>query len=95
MKGIKPEITMIFPMVIDIFHPWDTVITSGTEPESKHMDGSLHYTGYAIDLRTKHIDDKRAIPAIVVRLKTSIGPEYQFVLESDHIHIEFDPKEKT
>ena len=60
-------------------------LTSGTE--GVHGRASLHFPGQGIDL-------KRPIAAeqIEVALKVHLGDEFDVVLESDHIHIEFQPK---
>jgi len=61
----------------------DTYITSLRE--GNHMSGSLHYEGLAFDF--VHYS----------RLKTSdfkevLGPDWDIVDETDHIHCEYDPK---
>ena len=67
----------------------DCVVTSTTD--GKHMDDSRHYVGYAIDLRIWNIPaDKVSI--IHSKLKRALGSNYDVVLESDHFHVEFDPK---
>jgi hypothetical protein len=52
------------------------------------MEGSLHYRGFAVDLRLP-TDNKEEIRA---ELAASLGAEYDVILEIDHIHIEYDPK---
>jgi hypothetical protein len=76
------------------------VITSGSD--SQHMAGSKHYTGEAIDLRS------RTMPAtirevLIVALRRELGPQFTVLYEGDgtpqaHIHIQvrggrrFDPE---
>lgn len=53
---------------------------------------SLHNTGMAADTRTRSIP-AGTLAAIVRDLKLVLDPQgYDIVLESNHIHIEFDPK---
>jgi conjugal transfer mating pair stabilization protein TraG len=69
--------------------PGNTMITSGND--AQHMAGSLHYQDRALDFRTRDlspVDVQRWAAAIRSRL----GPDYDVVIESDHIHIEHDPK---
>jgi len=68
-------------------------LTSGTD--GKHSDQSLHYPcnspsgkGRAIDLRTWNVDPEQAADKLRKRLTT----EYDTVVESTHIHIEYQPK---
>jgi len=69
---------------------FDLVITS--TDEGNHMEGSLHYQGLAIDIRT------RRIPLVIIQnlyneIKLSlekISEYFQVTLETNHIHIEYD-----
>ncbi len=65
------------------------VITSGRD--SKHGDGSLHYLGHALDLRIRNMTAKQVVEAHI-QLANRLGAQYDVVLESNHIHVEFDPK---
>ncbi len=65
------------------------VITSGRD--SKHGAGSLHYLGHALDLRIRDMTAYTATKAYE-RLRDRLGAQYDVVLESTHIHVEFDPK---
>ena len=59
--------------------------------DSKHSFKSLHYSGCAADLRTR--DLKGITPEeMKVRLKDALGKDFDVVVESDHIHVEYDPK---
>jgi hypothetical protein len=76
---------------------WPVTITSGND--SKHMAGSKHYSGEAIDIRSKNFPTKEAkqefIAAVLARLDLT-GAGYQMFLESEgqaneHFHLEYDP----
>lgn len=63
----------------------EMVVTSVSE--GKHSPGSLHYVGHAFDMRLP------AEPALFVAdLKSALGEEFDVVRESDHIHVEWQPK---
>jgi len=67
----------------------DATITSGTD--GKHMPTSRHYTGEALDVRSRNM--KPALRAVfVTHLRDRLGKSYQVVEEKDHIHIEYDPQ---
>lgn len=66
----------------------DIVITSGTD--GTHKRNSLHYRGRALDLRTKTLGDDKYLWAETV--KRRLGKGYDVILESDHLHVEWDPK---
>lgn len=71
-------------------------ITSGTEGQhtasnSGHVvdfEGDRYY-GFAIDLRTSSLP-RTVLQRLVSLLAMDLGPAYDVVLESDHIHVEFD-----
>ena len=67
----------------------ELTITSGTD--GKHMKGSKHYTGEALDLRSNNLTKSQTNKVVGV-LKKRLGAAYQVIVESDHIHIEYDPK---
>ena len=66
------------------------VCTSGMD--GVHSENSLHYEARAWDFRTTDVKD---IPNLVARLKKALDPMYyDVVAETDHIHIEYDPKQR-
>lgn len=68
----------------------DTVITSGGD--GKHSRGSLHYSGNALDFRTRHLDSLEAVDRVVAAMRLALGAEYDVVKEPTHIHVEYQPK---
>lgn len=63
------------------------VITSVND--SAHMEGSLHYTGRAADLRSWYYADAEEV---ALEMREALRKHFDVVLENDHIHIEYDPK---
>ena len=68
----------------------DLVVTSVCD--GKHSERSLHYKGLALDIRTRTLKANKSEAVVVAHLKTALSPDYDVVLEGDHIHIEYDPK---
>lgn len=66
----------------------EAVITSTYE--GNHSPGSLHYANLAVDIRLP--SDREIRGVIAIKLKEELGPDYDVVLEANHIHIEYDPK---
>lgn len=64
-------------------------LTITSARDGKHMQGSLHYCGLAIDLRIWGLPDPNAVAD---RIRRQLDREFDVILESDHLHIEFDPK---
>lgn len=61
-------------------------VTSAVRPD--HALGSLHPSGRALDLRRWGLRDP---VAATKELAAWLGTDYDVVLESDHVHVEFDP----
>lgn len=80
------------PIIFEVFRDYDVspVITSGTD--GRHMPESLHYVGLAFDFRTRHVQPDDRIP-LTAALQAGLGEAFDVVLESDHIHVEYDPDE--
>ena len=93
LRGLTPQMAIAYTIASRIYNTrgYECVITSGSD--GKHMPTSLHYQGKALDLRTRDLQEQTKV-AIVEKLKEALGSQFDVVLESDHIHVEFDPKEK-
>lgn len=91
-KRLKRE-TLIIVLVVE--RVWEELglpeptITSANDKE--HMEGSRHYTDDALDFRTWDITPELQ-PRADGLLRRWLGARYDVVWESDHLHIEFDPK---
>ena len=94
IHGLQPEILRAWDMVDEVYVSYGfelCVLTSGTD--GKHGAQSFHPYGLAIDLRTWDFPGDTALSArVVAAIKTKLGDTYDVVLESDHLHIEYQPK---
>ena len=64
-------------------------ITITSANDGKHQTASKHYQGDAIDLRIWSLPD---LLGMADQLRQELGPDYDVVIEPDHLHIEYDPK---
>ena len=87
LTGVRPEIVLAMNFVDLLYYTLgqDLVITSVLD--GKHMENSLHYSGCAFDFRLP----EKNVNEIVLELRMELGNNYDVVLESDHIHVEFQP----
>lgn len=97
IEGIKAEILLGLQVVNSVFERYGIglVITEGTG--GRHMQGSLHYQGLAIDIRSKNIPDTATRTSILIECIEHLGKDFDMILEcadtdNEHLHIEFDPK---
>lgn len=88
---------MIIAMVVindavkEMGKPEGATFTSGPERESKHSFSSLHYNGCAVDVRTRYFTDDEKY-ALGDMLRQRLTDEFDVVVESTHIHVEYQPK---
>ena len=91
VTGLKPEIVKILGTVWKVATElnginYELVITSAKD--GQHKTGSKHYSGEAIDIRSRDMRNKVGLKR---RLQEEIGKDYDIVIEETHIHIEYDP----
>lgn len=101
LDKLTPQAVMAWNISCSVYnhYGYGCVLTSGND--GKHKEGSKHYTGNAIDLRTRHLGLNTGLHAYTARmyptdiareLRLALAENYDVVLESDHIHVEYDPK---
>lgn len=92
LLGIRPELVIGLLCVDGAFARagFACVITSCVD--GAHQRQSLHYAGCAADLRISHVP-KEKLPAILEDARGALGVDFDLVAESDHWHLEFQPKE--
>lgn len=90
LRGLRPEMSVAVPMVASCFHKLgrECVITSVCE--GQHSRNSLHYKGMAVDFRTRHLSVQEK-EQIVDLVRQALTVEFDVVLESTHLHVEWDP----
>ena len=89
LRGLTPQMAIAYTIACKVYGQYDCVITSASD--GKHGPNSLHYKGQALDLRTRHLNGQ-GLQAVYHKLKESLGEQFDVVLESDHCHIEYQPK---
>lgn len=75
-----------------VFNKRNIPLTITSTTSGRHMEGSLHYHGLAIDLRVwriPHAIRQRVINELRHSLNL-ISHHFQVILEEIHIHIEYD-----
>lgn len=89
---LRIEIWAIFEKIVAVFkrYGYPVVITCGTEA---HGPDDPHTNGFAIDLRSKHIDRAETKTVIRDELAQELGPIYTVLLENtgqaqEHFHIQ-------
>ena len=93
LRGLQPQMCIAYLIASRCYekHGYTCVITSASD--SKHGPNSLHYCGKALDIRTRHLPSPSK-QLLRDQIAEALGPQFDVVLEADHIHMEFDVKEK-
>lgn len=90
--GMKPEILDALPSVYEVMREngVDVVYrTAGTN--GSHSRNSLHYAGLAIDLWWQGVRGPGG-KTISDKVREDLGPQYDVIYETSHLHIEYQPK---
>lgn len=92
LTGIRPELLVGIMVAQGIFREsgLDTILTSVTD--GRHSSTSLHYSGCACDLRTRHIPNRIITKSIADAIREALGHHFDVILETDHIHMEWQPR---
>lgn len=87
----KPETEQMRRVMAAIWksHGYQLTVTSGYD--STHGALSKHYGGLAEDYRTRDVAPSD-LAVMVAEARRQLGRNYDLVIESDHLHGEFDPK---
>lgn len=89
LLGIQPQIVLAILIAESCFQGQTMTVTSVTDHAVGRSKSSRHKSGLAFDLRTYNLQS----PELTAEsIRDSLGNEFDVVLESDHIHVEWDPK---
>lgn len=91
IHGIRPEVVLAAFIVEGTMREagYATTITSCVD--GSHSNASLHYTGSALDIRTRDIPADK-LELLRTSIADRLGMDFDFILEADHFHLEWQPK---
>lgn len=93
IRGLRPEILHACDVVGDVYEEegFKAELSPNGEAGGTHGVGSLHYVFLACDFRTRNVPEGRR-QFLRDKIKEVLGDEYDVILETDHLHCEFQPK---
>jgi hypothetical protein len=89
MQGLKPVMRPVLIVVKQLMDNYEvyTMVTSATDGE--HSAGSLHYYGYALDFRTRHLEPNQRASLLAQLNAIFEDNHYKCILHDTHLHIEY------
>jgi hypothetical protein len=91
LTGLKPVMRNVLIIADHIWERYgqELVITSGLD--GSHSSSSLHYYGYALDLRTRYFNDeeKESVYKELKNALKAINHNYRVIMSTTHIHTEY------
>jgi len=90
ISRLRPPIRRALCVLDEIYKKYDSELVITSTYDGNHLPCSLHYQHLAVDFRFP----KSQINMVVSEIRNRLGSDYDVVVESDHIHLEYDPKEK-
>lgn len=90
--GLRPETLLAIMVVEGIFRERHKPLVLTAVVDGSHSRGSLHYCGCAFDARTRDLPPGEA-EEVANLARSALGSDFDAVLESDHLHFEYQPKD--
>lgn len=87
--------SILWAMIYDIepfYAEQGLALTLTSALDGKHSKGSLHYSGLAVDIRTKTLSEPKDM---YDRIKSVLADAFDVVWHDTHIHIEYQPKSQN
>lgn len=88
LQNAKLEIRPILIYAETLWKKYGEELVITSYMDGVHSAGSLHYYGYAVDLRSRYFDTK-TITNIKTALSKALGQDYRVIIEPTHIHVEY------
>jgi len=95
ISHLNIEMREALPIMASIYAKYGYLMTITSGNDGNHMRGSKHYINDAVDLRIWGIEDAGFLKIIGNEMQEMLDLHksgYQVVIEGDHYHVEWDPK---
>ncbi|MHA2265836.1 MAG: hypothetical protein ACXAEN_25880 [Candidatus Thorarchaeota archaeon] len=98
LRQLQPALAMVITgTCVPLFREYnvDCVVTSCND--SNHSSTSLHFSGCAVDLRSKHLANDHDKKVVQATLSEYLGRDFDVLLEhlgsaNEHFHLEWQPR---
>jgi hypothetical protein len=94
LANLSPQIVLALIIAESVYQQWRAEIVITSANDAKHSETSLHYAGNAVDIRIATLLPNEREP-IRDQIKAALNNDFDVILESDHIHIEYQPRRRN
>jgi hypothetical protein len=91
LTDLKPQTVLAMQVAAEVYREAGAEFVITSVNDSKHMTNSLHYSGYAFDCRIWTLEEDMRQP-VANDIGAALGEDFDVVLESDHLHLEWHPQ---
>ena len=92
--GLRSEMWAAMMVAQSVYDDLGVEFVVTSSADGRHSIKSKHYCGSAIDIRTREMSESKAEKAKDL-ISTWLTDEFDVIHESNHIHIEYDPKRSS
>ena len=92
VQGMQPEAIAAQHVVAAVYAKYGQMLVVTSVMDGKHKRKSAHDNGYAFDCRTRFFRTIGIVRAVADDIRERLTDEYDVIVETTHIHVEFDPK---
>lgn len=91
-SSMTPQLLLAIMVADQVYGTYDTDVVITSLNDANHSETSLHYAGNAVDIRTWTLPDDVSASMVADEIKDKLNKHYDVIFESDHIHIEYQPR---
>ncbi len=88
---LSPQILLAIAEAREVYRKYGVDLTLTSGRDGVHGVHTLHKHGHAVDLRIWNLPEGSP-PRATEQIAKALGEQFDVVLESDHIHMEYDPR---
>ena len=95
LQSLAPQLVLALVICNEVYNEYDAELVITSVNDSTHSNTSLHYNGCAVDLRTRNLKDQAEKERVAQQLVGKLNRDFDVILESDHIHLEYQPRARS
>lgn len=92
LKGLTTQLLFAIIVAQSVYNLYQTPLVITSLNDSVHSNASLHWSGNAVDIRTRNLPVGVDPQDVADRIDDALGFDYDVIYHNDHIHIEYQPK---